>query len=296
MNKSSYLVTSYIFKMSLLFILSTSGVFGDTLTNQATFKQLNKSQCNELIEKNIITKNNPVDCARLSKVNFSYLSDNNIIKTDGEIVVLDTIAPRVALLFDKLLLKRFYIAKASPVQTYNGDDEASMAANNTSAFNGRAITSGSKWSLHAYGAAIDINPIQNPFIEIFDEGKVQVSPAKSAYKYINRSNNRPHKTKREGMAEDVVELFAQNGFFIWGGNWSYPIDYQHFQIGPRNFVKILATKSVKKGRLIIESYINMYKKCLLNEKNSENLSTLKTQCKEMVIKSMQNQKKLWNNK
>jgi hypothetical protein len=48
------------------------------------------------------------------------------------------------------------------VDVYSGDDDRSMAANNTSAFNCRKVAGTSKWSEHAYGRAIDVNPVQNP--------------------------------------------------------------------------------------------------------------------------------------
>ncbi|MBW1879265.1 MAG: alpha/beta fold hydrolase, partial [Deltaproteobacteria bacterium] len=59
---------------------------------------------------------------------------------------------------------RFPIERMEPVHRYGGDDDRSMAANNTSAFNCRPITGGTSWSQHTYGNAIDINPVQNPYV------------------------------------------------------------------------------------------------------------------------------------
>lgn len=229
--------------------------------NRATFAPLDAAQCRTLETTGVITADNPLPCERLARVRFSYLSDDGAIKSDGELVVLDVIAPQVAALADELLQRRFYIARARPVEAYGGDDQASMADNNTSAFNGRPITGGSRWSLHAYGAAIDINPVQNPFVDIADDGQARISPASSAHVAVNRSEARPGKAPRSGMAESVVDLFARHGFFVWGGDWNYPIDYQHFQIGPRSFVETLASGSAREGSDQIERYRTLYADC-----------------------------------
>jgi hypothetical protein len=209
-----------------------------------------------------------------------------VIKNDGELIVFDVIAPNVASLTDELLKRKFYIAKARPIEAYGGDDQASMADNNTSAFNGRAITGGSAWSLHAYGAALDLNPLQNPYIDISEDGKTQISPPGSAHYSVNRSENRPNKAKRPGMAEDVVDLFARHGFFVWGGDWNYPIDYQHFQIGPRSFVEALSETSVEDGRMLIDRYISMYTECVSAGENDDHRDRLRAECVERVLEAM----------
>lgn len=253
---------------------------------KASFKVLSRAECKTLESRGVITANNPVPCHRLSKVRFRYVSDTGVIKNDGELVVLDSIAPYVASLTDELLERKFYIAKAAPVEAYGGDDQASMADNNTSAFNGRAITGGSKWSLHAYGAAIDINPVQNPFIDIAEDGQAKVSPSRSAYYSVNRSQERPGKPAREGMAEEVVDLFARHGFFVWGGDWNYPIDYQHFQIGPRSFVDTLAAKNFAEGQGLIDEYISMYKACREPNKSADKHKASRQVCISNVFEAM----------
>ncbi|WP_062267831.1 M15 family metallopeptidase [Endozoicomonas arenosclerae] len=126
----------------------------------------------------------------------------------------------------------FPLAKARLMNDYQGDDDASMEDNNTSAFNSRKITGGSKrLSLHAYGTAIDINPVQNPFVS-FDENNPGLSLYKPANgtQYANRQLVRFGKLFRTGMSEEISELFAEQGFIYWGGYWDTPIDYQHFQV------------------------------------------------------------------
>jgi hypothetical protein len=126
----------------------------------------------------------------------------------------DTMVDIMAVLFDA----RFPIERMEPVEAYKGDDDASMAANNTSAFNCRPVTGGSRWSDHSYGVAIDINPLVNPYVR-----RDQVSPPAGA-PYVDRTTDAP------GMIHEsdvVVDTFAEHGW-IWGGTWSFPKDYQHF--------------------------------------------------------------------
>jgi hypothetical protein len=110
----------------------------------------------------------------------------------------------------------FPLARAKPIEHYHGDDAASMQDNNTSAFNNRPIAGGGPPSLHAYGLAIDINPLQNPFVQPDQQGSARVSPP-AATAYLNRLAVRPGKPVRRGMAEDVTDLFAEYGFTVWGG-------------------------------------------------------------------------------
>jgi hypothetical protein len=114
---------------------------------------------------------------------------------------------------------RFPIRRMRPVSVYGGDDNVSMRHDNTSSFNCRyAVSSGPKhWSMHAYGEAVDINPVENPY---YLNGRVR--PKKGA-PYMDRSNVRP------GMiVSGSVPLRAFSALgWGWGGSWSSP-DYQHF--------------------------------------------------------------------
>ncbi len=114
---------------------------------------------------------------------------------------------------------RFPIRRMRLVDAYGADDHRSMAADNTSAFNCRFVAGTSRWSEHAFGHAIDVNPVENPYVT--SEG--YVSPPAGA-PYIDRSQRAPGLIHRRGP---VVAAFAENGW-AWGGNWSWPKDYQHF--------------------------------------------------------------------
>jgi len=129
------------------------------------------------------------------------------------------VVPAVIAVFARLDAQHFPIRSMRPVDDFGGDDNASMAADNTSAFNCRnAVAPGPPhWSAHAYGEAIDVNTVENPYVEGAD---VQ-PPAGHAYTDLSR--------RRAGMAYTggaLVSAFASVGW-QWGGRWSSP-DYQHF--------------------------------------------------------------------
>ena len=105
-----------------------------------------------------------------------------------------------------------------PVERYGGDDHRSMAADNTSAFNCRFVAGTSRWSQHAYGRAIDLNPLENPYVD-----GSHVSPA-AGMPFADRTRPRPGMVLAGGA---VVRLFAAHGWG-WGGSWSGARDYQHF--------------------------------------------------------------------
>ncbi len=135
----------------------------------------------------------------------------------GGIVVHADVATDTARAFRTLYEQRVPVALLRPVSAYGGSDDRSMAANNTSGFNCRRTTSGAAWSEHSYGRAIDINPVQNPYVS----GRTVLPPAGAAH--TDRSQY------RAGMlhATGGVRAFTAQGYY-WGGTWSSLKDYQHF--------------------------------------------------------------------
>jgi hypothetical protein len=113
----------------------------------------------------------------------------------------------------------FPIRRMRLVDAYGADDRRSMDADNTSAFNCRPVAGTSRWSEHAYGHAIDVNPRENPYVT--SDG--YVSPPAGA-PFADRSRRAPGLIHRNGA---VVAAFRDAGW-EWGGNWSWPKDYQHF--------------------------------------------------------------------
>ncbi len=119
-----------------------------------------------------------------------------------------------------LYRQRFPIRQMRLVDAYGANDRSSMAADNTSAFNCRFVAGQPGiWSEHAYGRAIDVNPIENPYVT--ESGFV--SPAAGA-PYARRSRHARGMIHRNGS---VVEAFAAVGW-DWGGDWQWPKDFQHF--------------------------------------------------------------------
>ncbi len=136
----------------------------------------------------------------------------------GKLLVNRDVARTVRKVFQELFLLKFPIHSMRPAYEFEGDDQRSMAANNTSAFNSRTVEGTHKWSQHAYGKAIDINPLINPYIK-----NGVVLPPQSR-PYVKRVNNVPGMIR---AGSPVVEIFERNGW-KWGGNWLNLKDYQHF--------------------------------------------------------------------
>lgn len=234
--------------------------------------------CANMQANGVITKTNPVSCERLRRVNFKYVNFSGAIE-EGNIVVLDAVAEQVEEIFSELFKRRFPIHKAIVMEHYGGKDEAAMNDNNTSAFNGRLITSGNTWSKHAYGVAIDINPFQNPYISFPENGTANILPPTSNKGFVNRSHLRPNKKKRKGMVEDVLDVFFRHGFITWGGYWDSPIDYQHFEIGSHAFINKLINQYPDSARQMFNKYVDDYHDCL--SKRREHVSKL-TICIDQV--------------
>ncbi len=138
----------------------------------------------------------------------------------GVLVVHKDVAKEVDQIFRDLYRRNFLIQSITPVEDYNGSDDASMAANNTSAFNCRDVTGQpGKFSNHSWGRAIDINPLTNPYVK----GEKVLPPAGSAY--LDRTRQVPGSIAADGY---VVKRFQQGGW-TWGGSWTDRKDYQHFE-------------------------------------------------------------------
>lgn len=219
---------------------------------RATVTKVSADLCDEMIRHKTLSEKGPVSCSRLALIKFGYFGFDNTAHSDGEIIVLDAAARNVAAIFDTLLDRRFPIAKAHLMNHYDGDDDAADVDNNTSSFNDRVVAGTRTLSLHAYGLAIDLNPVQNPFIQIAT-GKREVSPDEGK-QYLDRKAPKP------GMAETAVDIFADNGFSIWGGDWHNPIDYQHFQVS-RALAQKLAQAPAANARAIFEQHVERYRQC-----------------------------------
>ena len=139
---------------------------------------------------------------------------------EGELMVNRRVADDVIDIFYQLYEAKYPLASVKLVDDYGevADDNLSMADNNTSAFCYRQVTGSKKLSWHSFGAAIDVNPVQNPYIN----GR-RVSPPEGA-DYLNRKDKRPHMIDH---SDYCYKVFKAHGW-KWGGDWAGDKDYQHF--------------------------------------------------------------------
>jgi D-alanyl-D-alanine carboxypeptidase len=142
----------------------------------------------------------------------------------GEMVASASAAAALRGAFASLFTARFPIRRMRLVDDYGGSDYASIQADNTSAFNCRDATGSSRWSEHAYGLAVDIDPIENPYVDA--DGATAHAASRP---YLNRSRVRPGMAVSGGT---LVHAFDAVGWG-WGGRWPLPTDYQHFSVNGR---------------------------------------------------------------
>ena len=161
----------------------------------------------------------PVAPSALRRVRLSHWGFDGRVHT-GALVVNESAVRDVVVVFRRLYGARFPVRRMRPIDAYGGDDERSLAADNTAGFNCRyAVGPGPRrWSTHAYGLAIDVNPVENPYLE---GGRVHPRAGRA---YLNRSKFRPGMAVRGRV---LVRAFAAVGW-QWGGRWRGTPDYQHF--------------------------------------------------------------------
>ena len=137
----------------------------------------------------------------------------------GEMVCNKAIADDLLYIFKELYKAKYPIASIQLIDDFDGDDQRSMEANNTSCFNYRTKTSGTSLSAHARGMAVDVNPLQNPYV------KGEIVEPEAAREYADRTVDFPHKITDDDLC---CKLFRSRGF-QWGGAWNSVKDYQHFE-------------------------------------------------------------------
>lgn len=199
-------------------------------------RKLTKIEINSMISSGVWRDECPIHYSRLRMIELEYLNFENFVRK-GKMVLLDSVAEQVVCIFEELLKLGFQINSVNLMDLFDADDVKSMKANNSSAYNGRLVARTNRWSSHAYGVAIDINPVQNPYLLLNErEELLEVIPSAGS-EYLDRSN------KRKGMVEEIVPIFAKHGFTEWGGNWELKPDYHHFQL-PWDKIKELFPDSV----------------------------------------------------
>ncbi|MER5887892.1 M15 family metallopeptidase [Streptomyces sp. NPDC001941] len=142
----------------------------------------------------------------------------------GEMVVRDSAVRPMLHVFGKAFAAKFPIRQMRVLAEFGGDDEKAMAADNTSAFNCRDVTGDpGRISQHAYGDAVDINTLENPYVDVHG----RVHPA-AGHRFLDRSRKAPGMIKRG----DVISRAMREVGWEWGGRWWMP-DYQHFSANGR---------------------------------------------------------------
>ena len=182
---------------------------------------------NPIIDSNIslseaLKKESPPEFKKRQRlVELPYYSFDGKIHR-GQLVIDERLAGDIREVFRVALENKFPIMSVIPIShdrffkngKWNEDDQ-SMLADNTSAFNYRTATGSKHLSMHAYGFAIDINPAQNPYIK----GNIVLPPG-AVYDTA--------KPGTLGANSPIVKTFKRLGW-TWGGDWKSLKDYQHFE-------------------------------------------------------------------
>lgn len=135
---------------------------------------------------------------------------------EGQLVVHRELAQELKELFALMEILNFPVAGAVPIVRYGWSDEASMAADNASAFNYRFVAGTTRLSRHAAGRAVDINPRRNP--AVYPDGRI--APPGALY--------RPGGPGVFDAGHPVVRAFKERGW-RWGGDFDHMKDYHHFE-------------------------------------------------------------------
>ena len=165
----------------------------------------------------------PVSLANLRYLRIKYLNfDGKTVV--GEMIVHKDVSGEVIKIFSELYSINYPIHRMKLITHYKGNDWQSIEADNTSAFNCRKATGSKKWSKHAYGKAIDINPIENPYIS--RTGYISHKASKAYRKRVHKDDT-PADRAVLHKHDKATQIFKKYGW-KWGGDWHGVKDYQHF--------------------------------------------------------------------
>ena len=143
----------------------------------------------------------------------------------GPLVLHERVADDVLWVFRRLFRHGFAIERVAlarkwrPVRRRDWFDTSNVSAS----FNCRPVTNGTTFSQHSYGWALDINPLQNPYVN--EDGVLR----RAARRYVDRSQDLPGMIHPDDI---VVRSFARIGW-EWGGDWTSLKDYMHFSLTGR---------------------------------------------------------------
>ena len=206
-----------IFYAALLLTVTLFGAF------EAKISKITPQIKERMIEGNSWKKGCPVSLEELRYLRLKHIDFNGEDQM-GEMIVHQEVSAQVTKIFEELYNTGYPIHKMRLVSDYKGSDWQSIEADNTSAFNCRKATGSKKFSKHSYGKAIDINPIENPYV--FRSGK---SSHKASKPYLKRKRTDKSVSQMAMLLPEdaAVKIFKKFGW-QWGGDWSSVKDYQHF--------------------------------------------------------------------
>lgn len=169
----------------------------------------------DVVERSTWHDECPVPLEDLTYAQVSFFGFDGLFHT-GEFILHDDFAPGVVDIFEQLHAMRFPIEQMTVTSQADLNAAPTGDSNNTATFACRQAVNSGRWSRHAHGGAIDINPFHNPYIK----GDLVIPELASAY--LDRNREVP------GMiTTDIVAMFADIGFG-WGGNWKSASDWMHF--------------------------------------------------------------------
>ena len=176
-----------------------------------------------MIQGNSWKKSCPIPLANLRYLRMKHL-DFQGKTVMGEMIVHKDVAQEVISIFSELYNIGYPVHKMHLISKYKGNDWQSIEADNTSAFNCRKATGSKNFSKHAYGKAIDINPIENPYIA--KSGRISHKASEKYRKRVHKKNT--YADRAVLLRNDkATKIFKKYGW-KWGGDWSGVKDYQHF--------------------------------------------------------------------
>lgn len=211
---------SSLTKIILTITFSLTSLFAEY---QSTVSKITPELKKRMIKGNSWRKGCPVPLENLRYLRMTY-KDFKGTDMKGELIVHKDVSIEVTEIFEALYDADYPIHKMRLVSDYKGNDWQSIEADNTSAFNCRKATGSKKWSKHSYGKAIDINPIENPYIS----RKGYISHKESLVYKKRVHKNETYADKAILLKnDDAVKIFKKHGW-KWGGDWPAVKDYQHF--------------------------------------------------------------------
>ena len=190
---------------------------------QAYIYDISPNLKKKMIKDNSWRKGCPVDTIDLRYLKLTHINFDGK-DTVGELIVHKNISDNMVSVMKELYTIGYPINQMRLVSEFKGNDWQSIEAGNTSAFNCRKATGSKKWSKHSYGRAIDINPIENPYVS--RNGYIS---HKASIKYKKRRHIEDTPSDRAVLLKnDKATLIFKKYGFTWGGDWKSVKDYQHF--------------------------------------------------------------------